>query len=99
MITGEPVQGRIPFHVGPLSPSVYAAATASASAGGHPTVWHAGGLRATLSSSARDNIADGSSEPILETVQSVRPAVAELAGDKCALAGRETAVRRGRMMG
>jgi hypothetical protein len=29
MITGEPVQARIPFHVGPLSPFVYAAATAS----------------------------------------------------------------------
>jgi hypothetical protein len=61
-------------------------------------VWHAGGLRATLSSSARDNIADGSSEPILESAQSMRPVVAELAIDKCALAGREAGVRRSRMM-
>jgi hypothetical protein len=61
-------------------------------------VWHVGGLRATLSSSAPNNIADGSSEPILETVQSARPAVTKLAIDKCAFARREPAGRRGRMM-
>jgi hypothetical protein len=78
---------------------VDAVATASASTGRDPTVRHAGELRATLGSSARDNVADGSSEPILEPVQDVRPAVAKLAGDKCALAGREPALNRGRMMG